>query len=300
MITAGEPGDRFYLVRSGRLQVIGEDGNVRGTSSPAKASASSRCSTVAARRHDPQRWSRRSCGPSTAATSSAGSRTVTRSRRGSAPRPRSAPSWRRCRSSAASSRRSSTVSRPAWSPCACLPAGRSSARATPGTATTSCGRARQRFRSPVASVRRLGRGDGLRRARPPLRAPRARRSPPSPTSCSPGWRRNDFARLVSASGETLGEFRARTAHYVGAGRAGLGGAGSVMGWIAGSVSGPRSGRVASAAAGPAANTQRPIRSSSTSFVATNTQTLRALVVEDALHCGVCKPRGEPVDLPELE
>ena len=28
--------------------------------------------------------------------------------------------------------------------------------------------------------------------------------------------------------------------------------------------------------------------------------LRALVVEDALHCGVCKPRGEPVELPELE
>ncbi|HEX9268407.1 MAG TPA: hypothetical protein VF998_01065 [Candidatus Limnocylindria bacterium] len=28
--------------------------------------------------------------------------------------------------------------------------------------------------------------------------------------------------------------------------------------------------------------------------------LRALVVEDAIHCGVCKPRDEPVELPELE
>ena len=28
--------------------------------------------------------------------------------------------------------------------------------------------------------------------------------------------------------------------------------------------------------------------------------LKALVVEDALHCGFCKPRGEPVDVPELE
>ncbi len=28
------------------------------------------------------------------------------------------------------------------------------------------------------------------------------------------------------------------------------------------------------------------------------QMLRALVVEDALHCGVCRPRGDPVDLPE--
>jgi hypothetical protein len=30
------------------------------------------------------------------------------------------------------------------------------------------------------------------------------------------------------------------------------------------------------------------------------QALRALVVEDAIHCGVCRPRGEPVDMPELE
>ena len=27
---------------------------------------------------------------------------------------------------------------------------------------------------------------------------------------------------------------------------------------------------------------------------------RALVVEDALYCGVCKPRPEPVELPELD
>lgn len=29
-------------------------------------------------------------------------------------------------------------------------------------------------------------------------------------------------------------------------------------------------------------------------------TLRALVVEDAIHCGHCRPRGEPVQMPELE
>jgi hypothetical protein len=28
--------------------------------------------------------------------------------------------------------------------------------------------------------------------------------------------------------------------------------------------------------------------------------LRALVVDDALHCGICKFRGDPVDMPELE
>jgi CRP-like cAMP-binding protein len=32
-----------------------------------------------------------------------------------------------------------------------------------------------------------------------------------------GLAREDFLRLVRSSGETVGEFRARTAHYVGAG-----------------------------------------------------------------------------------
>jgi len=27
---------------------------------------------------------------------------------------------------------------------------------------------------------------------------------------------------------------------------------------------------------------------------------QALVVEDALHCGACHPRPDPIDLPELE
>lgn len=29
------------------------------------------------------------------------------------------------------------------------------------------------------------------------------------------------------------------------------------------------------------------------------EVVRALVVEDALHCGVCKPRPDPIELPEL-
>ncbi len=35
------------------------------------------------------------------------------------------------------------------------------------------------------------------------------------------------------------------------------------------------------------------------FTSPGTKGVRALVVEDALYCGVCKPRSEPVDLPEL-
>jgi len=27
---------------------------------------------------------------------------------------------------------------------------------------------------------------------------------------------------------------------------------------------------------------------------------RALVVEDALHCGACRPRSDPLELPELD
>jgi hypothetical protein len=30
------------------------------------------------------------------------------------------------------------------------------------------------------------------------------------------------------------------------------------------------------------------------------EAVKALVVDDALHCGVCKPRPDPVELPELE
>jgi hypothetical protein len=29
-------------------------------------------------------------------------------------------------------------------------------------------------------------------------------------------------------------------------------------------------------------------------------TVKALVVEDALYCGICKPRPEPIELKELE
>jgi hypothetical protein len=36
------------------------------------------------------------------------------------------------------------------------------------------------------------------------------------------------------------------------------------------------------------------------FTPPTNKRVRALVVEDALHCGVCKPRPEPVDVPELE
>lgn len=35
------------------------------------------------------------------------------------------------------------------------------------------------------------------------------------------------------------------------------------------------------------------------FTPAENRPVRALVVEDALYCGVCKPRPEPIDVPEL-
>jgi hypothetical protein len=35
------------------------------------------------------------------------------------------------------------------------------------------------------------------------------------------------------------------------------------------------------------------------FTSHSKEVVKALVVEDALHCGVCKPRPDPVELPEL-
>jgi hypothetical protein len=35
-------------------------------------------------------------------------------------------------------------------------------------------------------------------------------------------------------------------------------------------------------------------------VLTNQTPTRAIVVEDALHCGACHPRPDPIELPELD
>ena len=73
-----------------------------------------------------------------------------------------------------------------------------------------------------AVLRRLGRGDGFGELALLFGRPRSATVTAVTDLVLAGLARNDFARLVSASGETLGEFRARTAHYVGS--AGLGSA----------------------------------------------------------------------------
>ena len=73
-----------------------------------------------------------------------------------------------------------------------------------------------------AVLRRLSRGDGFGELALLFGRPRSATVTAVTDLVLAGLARNDFARLVSASGETLGEFRARTAHYVGS--AGLGSA----------------------------------------------------------------------------
>jgi hypothetical protein len=36
------------------------------------------------------------------------------------------------------------------------------------------------------------------------------------------------------------------------------------------------------------------------YTAHSKEVVKALVVDDALHCGVCKPRPDPIDVPELK
>jgi hypothetical protein len=36
------------------------------------------------------------------------------------------------------------------------------------------------------------------------------------------------------------------------------------------------------------------------FASPGAKSTKALVVEDALYCGICKPRPDPVDMPELQ
>jgi cAMP-dependent protein kinase regulator len=77
-------------------------------------------------------------------------------------------------------------------------------------------------RAAGAVLRRLRRGDGFGELALLFGLPRTATVAAVTELVLAGLSRDDFARLVRTSGETLGEFRARTAHYVGA--AGIGSA----------------------------------------------------------------------------
>jgi CRP-like cAMP-binding protein len=66
-------------------------------------------------------------------------------------------------------------------------------------------------------VRQLARGDGFGELALLLGEPRSATVTALTDLVLAGLGRDDFLRLVRSSGEKAGEFRARTAHYVGAG-----------------------------------------------------------------------------------
>ena len=66
-------------------------------------------------------------------------------------------------------------------------------------------------------VRQLGQGDGFGDLALLFGHPRSATVTALTDLVLAGLGREDFLRLVRSSGEKVGEFRARTAHYVGAG-----------------------------------------------------------------------------------
>ncbi len=214
VITVGEPGDRFYLVRSGRLQVIGEDGTVRGTIIPGEGFGE-----LALLDRRPRGATIRTLAPSVLWSLD----------RGHFQR------WVQDRYEIAARIRASAQER---AELAALPFFRGlepqeldriaprlvTVRVPAGAAVFSEGDAGDGYyivrqgEAEVASggvvLRRLGRGDGFGELALLFGRPRSATVTAATDLVLAALARNDFARLVSASGETLGEFRARTAHYV--------------------------------------------------------------------------------------
>jgi CRP-like cAMP-binding protein/Zn-dependent protease len=222
VITVGEPGDRFYLVRSGRLQVIAEDGAVKGTIIPGEGFG------------ELALLDRRPRGATVRALADC---VLWSLDRGHFER------WVKDRYEIAARIRASVEER---AELAALPFFRGlepqeldriaprlvTRRFPPGAVVFSEGDAADGYyvvregeaevRAGGAVLRRLRRGDGFGELALLFGLPRTATVAAVTELVLAGLSRDDFARLVRTSGETLGEFRARTAHYVGA--AGIGSA----------------------------------------------------------------------------
>lgn len=222
VITVGEPGDRFYLVRSGRLQVIGEDGTVRGTIIPGEGFGE-----LALLDRRPRGATIRTLAPSVLWSLDRGHfQRWVQDRYEIAARIR-----------ASAQERADLVALPFFKGLEPQELDRIAPRLVTlrvpaGAAVFTEGDVGDGYyvvrqgEAEVASggvvLRRLGRGDGFGELALLFGRPRSATVTAVTDLVLAALARNDFARLVSASGETLGEFRARTAHYVGS--AGLGSA----------------------------------------------------------------------------
>lgn len=221
-ITVGEPGDRFYLVRSGRLQAIGADGRVLGTIIPGEgfgelALLDGHPRTATVRALEPcQLWSLD---------------------RGHFER------WVRdrfeiaARIRASADERAQLASLPFFKDLEPQELDRIAARLVvrrvaagepvvregdPGDRYFIVREGEADVSTGGAVIRELRPGEGFGELALLYGRPRTATVTARTDLVVASLGRADFARLVRSSGETVGEFRARTAHYVGA--AGLGSA----------------------------------------------------------------------------
>jgi cAMP-dependent protein kinase regulator len=222
VVTIGEPGDRFYLARSGRLQVIGADGAVRGTIRPGEgfgelALLDRRPRGATVRSIEPcvlwsldrghfERWVRDRYEIAARIRASAEERSELAS----------LPFFRGLEPQELDQIAARLIRRQ-------VPAGEAVFReGDPGDAYYIVRQGQAEVAIGGEPVRRLGRGDGFGDLALLYGRPRSATVTAATDLVLAGLRRSDFAQLVRASGETVGEFRARTAHYVGT--AGIGSA----------------------------------------------------------------------------
>jgi CRP-like cAMP-binding protein len=217
VVVADEVGDRFYLVRSGRLEVLARDGQVRGTIIPgegfgelalldrkprgATVRALEPCVLWSLDRGHFERWVRDRYEIAARIRSSGEERAQLAS----------LPFFRGLDALELDRIAARLVTRR-------VPAGQVVfSEGDPGDRYYLVREGQAEVSIAGAVVRQLARGDGFGDLALLTGRPRTATVTAVTELGLAGLGRDDFIRLVRSSGETAGEFRARTAHYVGAG-----------------------------------------------------------------------------------
>jgi CRP-like cAMP-binding protein/Zn-dependent protease len=225
VVTYGEPGDRFYLVRSGRLEVLTQDGATKGAIVPGEGFGE-----LALLDRIPRTATVRATEPTELWSLDRG-----HFHRWVAERYEVAGRIR-----ASVDERDTLARLPFFAGLDAMELSRIAARmrterVAAGDAVFAEGERADRYyvirsgeaeiRTAAGDARRIGPGEGFGEMGLLYGRPRGATVVAASDLVLATIERSDFAALVRASGETVGEFRARTAHYLGAGLAGAVGGG---------------------------------------------------------------------------